>query len=111
MNRYALGVIGLLCLCGISCSDGADSVDALSVDNANTAASLGVSVGTTIPLTCLTNAPPGTSQGHLGVGCSCGHLHGQLNVPVLGTSAGDSDMFICGHGCVIQTSSPDVTCD
>jgi len=109
-RMFVLIAIGALCLCNVHCSSGMDPVPALSVDNANTAASLGVSVGTTIALSCLTNTPPGTSEGHLFVGCSCGHLHGDLNVPVLGTSAGDTDQFICGHGCVVSTPSPDVTC-
>jgi len=101
--------VAALCLGGINCGD--SEVDALSVDNANTAASLGVSVGTTIPLSCLSNSPGGTSEGHILLGCSCGHLHGELSVPVLGATAGDTDAFVCGHGCVIQTSSPDIACD
>lgn len=84
------------------------SVQALSVDNVSSASQLGLNVGDTIPLTCLTNSPPGTSPSD--AGCSCDHIHGSLTVPSQKTSASDFDPSGCGHGCVVTTSSPTVTC-
>jgi len=87
---------------------GSGSVQALSVDNSNTASTLGLGIGYTIPLTCLTNNPSGITSSESG--CSCDHIHGNLNVPVLSASVADTDSAGCGHGCVVMTSMPNVTC-
>jgi len=105
-RMFALVAIAAFCLCAMHCSSG-DSVEALSVDNPNTAADLGVPVGTTIQLTCIAASPP--SQGHI-LSCSCLHQHGAISVAILAATSGDTDQFDCGHGCIITTSSPDVTC-
>jgi hypothetical protein len=87
---------------------GSSPVQALSVDNSNSASALGLNIGDTIPLTCLTNTPSGITPSE--AGCSCDHIHGNVNVPSQSTSASDTDPLGCGHGCVVTTSSPTVTC-
>jgi len=87
---------------------GSGQVQALSVDNSNSASQLGLSPGSTIPLTCLTNNPPGITPSESS--CPCDHIHGNLNVPSQSTSASDPDPLGCGHGCVVTTSNPTVTC-
>ncbi len=84
-------------------------VQVLSVDNSNTASQLGVSPGSTIEMACITNNPPGITPPEMG--CTCDHLHGNLNVSaaMVSGSAGDSDPSGCGHGCV-TTAVPDYPC-
>ena len=109
-RMFVLVAIGAFCLCTLHCSSG-DSVRAVSVDNPDTAADLGISVGTTIELTCVGGGT--TTLAHVS-GCGCDHLHGAISVPALAATAADRPDPIfpgnCGHGCIISTSDPDVTC-
>jgi hypothetical protein len=121
------GVIGAGVIIGATDSDSnnnnsgnvpSGSVLALRIDNSNTASDLSpLALGNTIPLACMTGeilqGPDVCTVSDCSIpqGTSNNHVHGTIVITASpGGSSVDSDMGGCGHGCIVSTSSPTVTC-